>query len=67
MRDTTSALLPSCHGNTTVEIHALRQTLNEQHDSYVSSYGPINLHEIEQPRRKSQAQATKALKALEPK
>ncbi len=67
MRDTTTALLTACRDENTADIHALRDQLNAQYDAYVETHGPINLHEVQEPRKKSEAQVKKALAGLETK
>ncbi|WP_390885492.1 DEAD/DEAH box helicase family protein [Corynebacterium sanguinis] len=65
MRDTTTALLTACRDENTADIHALRATLNEQYDAYVEAHGPINLHEVQEPTKKSDAQIEKAFAKLD--
>ena len=37
-------------------IRALRKQLNAQYDAYVAKHGPINLHEIQEPRQRTAKQ-----------
>lgn len=65
LRDTTTALLTACANNDTAQITALRGTLNRQYDQYVDAYGPINLHEDQAPRRRTDKQIEREFSQLE--
>lgn len=65
LRDTTTALLAACTNNEGDAIRALRAQLNDQYDTYVERHGPINLHEIAAPRKRTEKQISKEYARLE--
>ena len=67
IRDTTTALLDACRDEASDDMHALRTRLNTQYDTYVDHHGPINLHEVRQPKKKNEDQVLNAFKRLEDK
>ena len=49
LRDTTQSVLRACREGNEEELAPLRQLLNQQYDSYVDTYGPINRFEVKKP------------------
>lgn len=65
LRGTTTALLTACSENAHDDIRTLRSQLNAQYDAYAAAYGPINLHEVQSPRKRTEKQIAKDLARLE--
>lgn len=65
LRDTTTALLTACSNDELAAIRALRKQLNAQYDAYVADHGPINLHEIQEPRQRTAKQIAREYQRLE--
>lgn len=65
IRDTATALLTACTNDDLSAIRALRKQLNAQYDAYVAKHGPINLHEIQEPRQRTAKQVDREYLRLE--
>ncbi|MDN6678149.1 MAG: hypothetical protein L0L17_00425 [Yaniella sp.] len=65
LRDTTQAVLNACRNGNESELTPLRARLNEQYDSYVEAYGPLNRFELKQPPKLTEEKIATAFEKLE--